>query len=167
MVSIVQKRYRFNLDLNDPAQRSLNEYLELLDSMTVKERGAWLSRALSFYHDAVISGAVEPSSQSEAHQNLMAQTLAYKSEYFPANPIGNNGNQLLASLTATASAARTQSPSTNTAAQPEFTSHALRPNQGEPIRVSQSQLQTTPQTTTDHPGFEKDTPLKRKLGAVM
>lgn len=162
MASIVQKRYRFNLDLDDPTQRSLNEFLGLLDSMAVKERGAWLSRALSFYHDAVISGAVEPVSQNEAHQNLIAQTLAYKSEYFPKSPIGNSENPIVASLALPA--AHTQSSPVNTPIQSGLTPPQTESGQG----VSSSPSAPPPQETsaaTTGPG--QDTPMKRRLGAVM
>lgn len=158
MENIVQKRYRFNLDLNDPAQKSLNGFLELLDSMTIKERGAWLSRALTFYHDAIISGAVEPENQSQAHQMLMAQTLAYQYKYSPENPISQSVDAGLSPLVLSRSY-DSQQDETSKSAQ-----NGTNSASNTPFSVDTSAISNT---STVEDAVRKDTPMKRRLGAIM
>lgn len=85
--SVIQKRYRFNLDSSDPDDQALIDFLDVLDTLTVKERGAWLSRALSFYHKAMVTGAVPTTDPTHSRHALLAQTLAFQNGYAPAMPL--------------------------------------------------------------------------------
>jgi hypothetical protein len=161
MDNTIQKRYRFNLDLADPTQKALNDFLGVLDSMTIKERGAWLTRALSFYHDAVLSGAVSSNGNSEAHLNLMAQTLAFKNGYTPENPIGESGSALVQALS---QAASTQS----------LTEPTRQPTQQSPAPVEsannhhESPAEPRPEPeTAPEPAPASNTPMKSRLSAMM
>jgi hypothetical protein len=164
----VEKRYRFSLDLDDQAQSALNDFLSVLDSMTIRERGAWISRALTFYHDSVITGAAKPEDSVDSHLMLMAQTLAFKNEYQPDSPLGEGSQTLANVLRAKAQSTGTQ-PTEPPATQPsESATH--QPPRSEPkpeTEPAHEQINTTQPPAPQPAADTKPTPMKQRLSAMM